>query len=171
MAKEKMTEDKAAAKATEEKTEEAAKEEPKETVVEESTTQTSPTGPIEALLKDQARHNKKMLLLSRIRTVAAVTIAAVILTVVLMVASLVNAVADDIQGIVDLASQFGDAGAFLDGLDLALLDDLGNLDMAMLEETIAKIDQLDFDSLQENMEILGESLRAVQELLEEPRLY
>jgi hypothetical protein len=132
------------------------------------------TARIERLLIEQAKHNKQMLILSRVRTVATVAIAVVILVVVLVTVNLVNSVADDLQGVISVVSQLGDAGALLadlGSLDLSLLDNLGSLDLSMLEGVIEKIDGLDFDSLEENMQILGDGLRALQDQLDGFRLF
>ena len=126
---------------------------------------------IEAFLKEQAKHNKKMLALSRVRTFMSVAITVIILVAVLATAYLVNSIAGDIQGIINVANQLGEAGAMLGELskvDLSVLEDLGNLDMALLQDTMDRIAQLDFENLEQNMQILGDSLKAVQGALEGP---
>ena len=129
---------------------------------------------IEALLKEQVKQNKKMLALARVRTFMSVAITVIILAVVLFTVNFVNSIAGDIQGIINVANQLGEAGAFLGELsnvDLSILEDLGNLDMALLQDTMDRIAQLDFENLEQNMQILGDSLRVVQGLLEMFRLY
>ena len=115
---------------------------------------------IEQMMKEQAVHNKKILLLARIRTVVTVAVAAVIVAVIIMGMNVANAVTENLQG-VDLNAKLNTAGA--------ILSDLGSLDLSSLQDTMAKIDRLDLDGLQEKMTVLDENLQALQSLLGGPR--
>ena len=115
---------------------------------------------IEQMMKEQAVHNKKILLLARIRTVVTVAVAAVIVAVIIMGMNVANAVTENLQG-VDLNAKLNTAGA--------ILSDLGSLDFSSLQETMAKIDRLDLDGLQEKMTVLDENLQALQNILGVPR--
>jgi len=115
---------------------------------------------IEKFLKEQAAYNKKMLILSRIRTIAAIATAVIILVVVLMGMNMVNAVTNELQGI-DLTAKLNTAGA--------IMADLGSVDLSSLQDTMTKIDRLNLDGLQEKMIVLDENLQALQGLLGGPR--
>jgi len=118
----------------------------------------NPYAVIEELLRKQARHNRTMLFLASVKTVVILAIAAFMVVAALFVVNFINDLATNLEGalgFVDSLSGIGD-----------VIEDLQGFDLTGLNAFIGEIDKLDLESLEENIEMLGDGVRSIQRIVD-----